>query len=128
MTRFIGIQRQRLYPQFGERPHHGRAIRLRHHDVERAPLGVAGVKQTVAVGVEHLTQRFHVTSGGRIPVREHHLVAVRDRSVAIGVEHQHAVTHPGPGGAVVIAISAEVEVVRTFIKLGNGETVAVQVE
>ena len=96
--------------------------------MEGPPLGVAGIEQTVAIGVEHLAQRLHVAVGGRIPIGKNHLLLAGDLAVAIGVDHQHAVADARPGGAVVIAVVAEVEIMRAVVTLGDRDPVTIKVE
>tara|TARA_R110002020_G_scaffold278506_6_gene493953 strand:- start:5953 stop:6411 length:459 start_codon:yes stop_codon:yes gene_type:complete len=105
-----------------------RTVGLRHHDAKRCPFGVAGIEQPVLVGVEHLPQRFHVAAGRGIPIGEHHFFFAGDLAVAIGVEDEHAIANPGPRGAVVIAVAADVEILRAVVALGDGNAVAVEIE
>jgi hypothetical protein len=96
--------------------------------LEACELRIAGIEAAIVVGVEHVRQRSHVVGRSRVPVREHHLVTLRDLPVAVGVEHQHAVASPGPRRAVLAAVARHVEKHVRGAERRDLKAVPVQVE
>ena len=91
----------------------GRAIGIRHHQLELREGRVTGIELAVMVRVEHILERLHVVLGGRVPIREDHLIGLRNLARVVRIDEQHGITRARPGGAVLVAVTGEVvEAVR----------------
>ena len=91
----------------------GRAIRIRHHQLELREDRVPRIELAVMVRVEHVLERLHVVLGGRVPIGEDHLIGLRDLARVVRVDEEHGIPCPRPCGAMLVAVAGEVvEAVR----------------